>query len=307
MEATETKIVRISTDDLPERQRLEVLREVYGRAIIKHDFEPAEERPFRFDGTVYSLPGFGLAFFDISPCRMPRGPQHVESDDLVLSISLCGQRVVQQRGCEAAVGVGEAVMTTCADPGIVTITAPSRLDACLLRTVPRDGELLRLLTGYLEAVQRSEVLTAPQLRDAVVTHIQDLVAATIGATTDMRHAAEERGIRAARLSAVLQAIADGSGDSTLTAIAVGKRLGVTPRYIHFLLEETGRSFTHHLLERRLHAAAALLRDPRRSTRRISDVAREAGFTDLSHFSRVFRRRFGMTPSDARQAAVCGST
>jgi AraC-like DNA-binding protein len=66
---------------------------------------------------------------------------------------------------------------------------------------------------------------------------------------------------------------------------------------------TGRSFTHHLLERRLENAAALLRDPRWRERRIADVAAEAGFTDLSHFSRAFRRRYGATPSDVRAAAM----
>ena len=32
------------------------------------------------------------------------------------------------------------------------------------------------------------------------------------------------------------------------------------------------------------------------------MAGEAGFNDLSHFNRAFRRRFGVTPSDVRRAA-----
>jgi transcriptional regulator GlxA family with amidase domain len=67
------------------------------------------------------------------------------------------------------------------------------------------------------------------------------------------------------------------------------------------MEPTGRSFTKHLLDQRLEQAAALLRDPRRQDRQIADVARETGFTDLSHFNRVFRRRFGDTPSGVRDA------
>lgn len=78
---------------------------------------------------------------------------------------------------------------------------------------------------------------------------------------------------------------------------------MTPRYVHLLLEETGKTFTHHVLERRLQKAAALLADPRWCERRIADIALAAGFTDLSHFSRAFRRRYGATPSDARRAAI----
>ena len=86
----------------------------------------------------------------------------------------------------------------------------------------------------------------------------------------------------------------------MSAAAIATLLGVTPRYIHLLLEETGRSFTHHLLERRLKAAAALLRDPRQFDCKITDIATEAGFTELSYFNRAFRRHYGATPSDVRR-------
>lgn len=73
-------------------------------------------------------------------------------------------------------------------------------------------------------------------------------------------------------------------------------------YIHLLLEETGKSFTHHVLEQRLQKAATLLRDPGWRTRKIADIATEAGFTELSYFNRAFRRHYGATPSDIREAA-----
>jgi AraC-like DNA-binding protein len=45
----------------------------------------------------------------------------------------------------------------------------------------------------------------------------------------------------------------------------------------------------------LRKAAELARDERR----ISDIAFECGFNDLSYFNRCFRRRFGLTPTAAR--------
>ena len=75
--------------------------------------------------------------------------------------------------------------------------------------------------------------------------------------------------------------------------------------LHLLLEETGKSFTHHVLERRLEKAAALLRDPQWRHRKIADIAAEVGFTDLSYFNRVFRRQYGATPSDLRAAVSRG--
>lgn len=111
-----------------------------------------------------------------------------------------------------------------------------------------------------------------------------------------------RRVGALRQSAILREIEQRSRDPELSAVAVAAVLGITPRYVHLLLKETGFSFSRHVLEKRLQRAITLLRDPSWRDRRIADVATEAGFTDLSHFSRAFRRRFGTTPSETRAAA-----
>ncbi len=108
--------------------------------------------------------------------------------------------------------------------------------------------------------------------------------------------------RANRRAAILRAIENRSGDPNLSAAAVAKLLGITPRYVHLLVADTGRSFTHHLLERRLERAALMLRDSRWEQRKIADIAVEAGFTDLSYFNRAFRRSFGLTPTEMRDQA-----
>jgi AraC-like DNA-binding protein len=102
--------------------------------------------------------------------------------------------------------------------------------------------------------------------------------------------------------AILHIIESRSGNPDLSANLVACELGVTARYVHFLLERTGRSFSQHLLERRLQRAAVLLRHPAWHGRKIADVAAQAGFSDLSYFNRVFRRRFGTTPSAFRNSA-----
>ena len=108
--------------------------------------------------------------------------------------------------------------------------------------------------------------------------------------------------RQTRLAAILCIIENQSKDSNLSAARVATQIEITPRYVHLLLAETGRSFTHHVLERRLKTAATLLRDPQWRDRKIADIAAEAGFTDLSYFNRAFLRRYGATPSASRAAA-----
>lgn len=112
-------------------------------------------------------------------------------------------------------------------------------------------------------------------------------------------------IRAMRRAEVLRDIERRSSDPNLKAATVAARLGITPRYVHLLVEETGRTFSRLVLEKRLERAAALLRDPHWQHRRIADIAAEAGFSDLSHFSRAFRRAYGETPSALREATRQG--
>ena len=176
------------------------------------------------------------------------------------------------------------------------------LDACNARRIPSNIQGLSLLISYVGAVRLGE-LTSPAYCDLVVSHVYDLVALLLGAKGEARHLAQQHGVRAARLAAILREIERCSGDPSLSAVTIALLLGITPRYVHLLLEESGRSFTHHVLERRLEKAATLLRDPLWRQRKIADIASQAGFADLSYFNRSFRRHFGATPSDIREAGM----
>ena len=160
----------------------------------------------------------------------------------------------------------------------------------------------QLLFGYLSGTHNLDFGDggrATQLYDA---HIIDLLALALGPERDTRELLERRGVGAVRRAAILHEIEKRLGDPNLSATAVALQLGITPRYLRLLLEVTGRSFSEHVLEKRLTRAAALLRDPRQRGRKISAIAFACGFGDLSHFNHAFRRRFGGTPSDVREAA-----
>jgi AraC-like DNA-binding protein len=52
-----------------------------------------------------------------------------------------------------------------------------------------------------------------------------------------------------------------------------------------------------VLAQRLARAHRTLLDPRRESEKISVVAYDCGFGDVSYFNRAFRRHFGAAPSD----------
>jgi transcriptional regulator GlxA family with amidase domain len=133
----------------------------------------------------------------------------------------------------------------------------------------------------------------------IETHLLDLVAAAIGPGADARELVAGRGLKAARLRAALAEIARRYSDPGLDVDSLARKLGESRRNLQRLLEETGKSFTTHVAEHRMQRAYAMLTDPTYAHVRIIDIALTAGFSDVSHFNRVFRRRFGDTPSGVR--------
>jgi hypothetical protein len=58
--ATDIPTFRFSAEELPERDRLPIMREVFGRFITRADFEPAKGVPFQYSCVARALPGLAV-------------------------------------------------------------------------------------------------------------------------------------------------------------------------------------------------------------------------------------------------------
>jgi AraC-like DNA-binding protein len=129
------------------------------------------------------------------------------------------------------------------------------------------------------------------------------VPATLGPTAEAANIVTDRGVKAARLQAILAEVGRRFSDPNFDLDNVAGALGISRRYVQKLLEGTGKSFTEHLAGYRLERAFAMLTDPHHLHLAIIDIAFGVGFGDVSHFNRMFRRRFGETPSGVRAAST----
>jgi AraC-like DNA-binding protein len=143
----------------------------------------------------------------------------------------------------------------------------------------------------------------PELAPIIGVHLLDLVAAALGPTAEAAELVAKRGVKAARVRAILAEIGQRCSDPDFDLDCIARTLALSRRYVQQLLEETGKSFTTHLVERRLERAFAMLSDRRCLHLAIINIAFAVGFSDVSHFNRMFRRRFGETPSGVRAAAI----
>lgn len=162
-----------------------------------------------------------------------------------------------------------------------------------------DHEALRLLRQYLQLLDGVAAPAMPALIDHVVATIIDLTGLAIGARGDDAELAGLRGLRRARLEAVIDRIRRCYLDPAFSAQSAAQAMGLSARYVQDLLAETGTTFSERVLELRLQHARKLLAAPASASKRISEIIFASGFNDISYFNRCFRRRFGCTPGAAR--------
>ena len=73
---------------------------------------------------------------------------------------------------------------------------------------------------------------------------------------------------------------------------------LNPAYLSRLFrKETGLSLTDYMVEQRLRKAKAELES---TNIKISDIAVSVGYSNFSHFSKLFKKLTGLTPQEYRK-------
>jgi AraC family transcriptional regulator, positive regulator of tynA and feaB len=93
-------------------------------------------------------------------------------------------------------------------------------------------------------------------------------------------------------------------DPDLSIDQISAALGCTKRYLHMLFSERGTTVSDYIWRARLQHCRQELETHAGKT--ITDVAFSWGFSSSSHFSRVFRKYFGVVPSSIHRAQHTGS-
>jgi len=105
-----------------------------------------------------------------------------------------------------------------------------------------------------------------------------------------------RGLRMNAIRAFILARID---DPSLCLADVAAQQGISSSYVRKLFAAEGAKFATYVLDIRLEKVLQMLTDPDSRGHAISAIALKCGFNDISYFNRVFRKRYGCTPSDLR--------
>jgi AraC-like DNA-binding protein len=312
--------VRVSLGAAPARERPGLLQECFTRLGFTYEVDPLRDATVEADVVLHSLPGLKMAAGRLHGSRNRRTRALTEdgTDDIGLIINVRGPHLITQGKHELVLGDGDATFLSCSDPCSLTHRPPGDVltlrvpraqfaplvngvrDRCV-RRITSDAPALALLTNYADLAWTLPAASR-EVQHLVVAHVYDLMAVIIGATRDAAETAQGRGLRAARLHAIKQDIARHLDQPGLSVATLAARHGCTPRCVQRLFETEGTTFTEYVLAQRLVRAHRMLSDPRREGEKISVIAYDSGFGDVSYFNRVFRRHFGAAPSDIRAQA-----
>lgn len=313
-----------SSNDLPpqlsETAKFNLWRDIYVGEIAALDISVSTNTAFTAQLEAMAVGPLTLSRMEGSITGVARTAAHVAaggSDDYCLLINTGAAPMGGLfRQHEAQIAAGAAALQTFGEPlslvggdtnAWVNIVIPRQLltttfggiDEQLAVEIGPANEALGLLRGYCAMLDMRGPLVSPGLIAHTVETIIDLVGLATGAKGESTELAGMRGLKAARLSAILASIKRNFADPHCSALSIAQELGLSLRYVHNLLQASGIGFSERVLELRLQRTRTMLADRRHDHLRVSEVALVCGFSDISYFNRSFRRRFGITPSSAR--------
>ena len=177
-----------------------------------------------------------------------------------------------------------------------------RPEELLARPFP-SSEPLRMLDSYARTMMAGEGISDASTAQSISRHFIDLIGLALGPVREEEEQARLSSLRIGRIHTLLGEIEAGYLDPDFSIHEVAAKQCVRPRYVQELLAETGIGFAERVLELRLQHALWMLARIDQRHRKVIDIAYSSGFNDVSYFTRRFRARYGITPSDARAAGA----
>jgi AraC family transcriptional activator of tynA and feaB len=168
-------------------------------------------------------------------------------------------------------------------------------------SIAPDQASFPILLNFLRSLQEHGESLDPASAERMSSIAVELIAASMAE----RIAAEPlRTLSSAATLYRAQAyIADKLGVSGLGMQEVAAATGVSVRRLQEIAAEGGISLKDWMWDRRLDRAKASLSDPAYQATSVQTVALNFGFVDQAHFSKRFKQRFGMTPSEAKAMQI----
>jgi AraC-like DNA-binding protein len=217
---------------------------------------------------------------------------HLLPGDFTLCSSMSPyEMLLPTAGRRLVVGIGEGLLRR-------HLAAP---DTIVGVRMPGNRGMSGLLSDFIRnlwACRHDDLEPAVTMRMSYT--VLDLIAAAYSAIPQAQ--IEHSSLVSAHRARILSYIEGHLREADLSPTRIAQACRITPRYLHHLFSDETETVTQFIQRRRLEECARALLATPVSSRLVTEIAFDHGFNSLTHFGRVFRNHYGLTPSEYRRAA-----
>jgi AraC-like DNA-binding protein len=322
-EATRTALQRWRVCGTDAAGRLASWSSILATTHVSFDVRPSARTPPRFEAAVTRRCVGDLALVDCAAAPFVGNrsrslidePPAVAGEDVLGFQFVCrGVEMVRDGGSELALKPGDLVLWDGTQPTEIeivegfckrTLLFPRKrvLAVCpRLGTIDRLPSLAgsataRLLARYMNAL----AVEQPELDAAAGSAAAGAALELLRAAIEPSLPADRSAARSAMRAEVARHVRRHLQDPQLGPASIASAYAMSVRTLHSLFEDVDESVAGLIRTERLARCLEDLRQPNGGS--ITDIAFRWGFCDAAHFSRVFKREYGATPREMRQAAL----
>lgn len=292
-------------------------RDIVSRSFVPLTVTGASDRPFAAQVSTSSADKAVFTKLTTQPHLVERTPTTIAaggSGYFKLNMLLSGSGVLVQDGKEVLIRPGDLALYDTSRPyslmfddvvsNLVMMFPKDRLslptsivEQLTAVSLGGDSALGSMVTSMLAQVPATITSLPLHTRGQVAQSGLDLLEALLSTVLGVDIGVQDP--RRMQLEKIYRHIdANLADDLTPGSIAAAHFMSI--RHVHDLFADTDTTVSALIRDKRLERSRSHLLDPALSNRTIASVAADCGFCDPAHFSRVFRARFAISPSQLRR-------
>ncbi len=318
--------IKYSTDDFPVHERRDWLHEFINQEYAKVEITPPAINDNLFNEvTIYPWKDLRLSSVrsnEIELKRKTQEPNLYTQDAYFLVILVSGNYRLQQNGKEIFLQPGDmsiydatlAHKISCSKkfskliisiPRSILRDRVSGAEHCTAIRIPGNSGTGAIATNFIHStLNQTNQLAIPEFY-ALSDYSLDLLTLALATIRPEKfNLSNSHSLILNRIKIYIEAHLS---NSDINPTMVANDIGLSSRYINTLFQKEETSLMRFIWRRRLENCRNDLLSPINNGNRISDIAFRWGFNDLSHFSRVFKQQYDLSPKDYRHKMTFKNT
>lgn len=237
------------------------------------------------------------------------------TEDFLISFQLEQQGLVRQGGREALLTPGSFTLYDATQP--YSLTFQERFHQFIVQmpkavlsrhlmhpeqytaiTISGKSGLGAVLTNFIFSLVK-ELHNVKQAPDELSENLVNMIALAFSSSVMLEEIGDNSIVLESLKRRVRQYIDNNLCNPELSNTHIAQAQGISIRYLHKLFQNEEETIHNLILHKRLEKAYQLLNDEAYAGHSIELVAYSIGFSSAAHFSRTFKKFYGVCPSEVR--------